>query len=406
MKSVVFQLIIVSVCFLLAHSCPHQVSSLEGPIFMDGEVMEKNKLLIEQNDPTLAKAKEVLMESAQKVLQGDTYSVTYKDKDQIPDGATAHDYVSLAPYMWPDPSKKDGMPFIQKDGRRNPLAAAYKDGAMLNGLCTDVQLLGLAYYFSSDEVYAERATFLLRVFFMDSETKMNPSFDFSQIVMGKKSSGGNVISANHLLKAIDGIQLIKSSKYWTERDQMAMQKWFSSLLDWMKNSPKGKIEAKRQNNIGTFYTIQATTFALFVGNGSLAKKIIEERAYHNIEAQIDKDGKMPLELKRATPWSYVNYNLSAFYDLMKVSLRLGVDLWDYRSEESGSIKQSYEWVESFLEREQNSFSFYGQNIDKGSINKFLQTNPARELRKPSDERIGRRSGRTVNKSNFIDILSK
>lgn len=401
-----FYSIIVLTFLLLAHSCPHDDSSaVQGPILIDAETLEQNKRLIDQNDTILVQAKNLLLESAERAMGGDGYSVTYKDKDQIPAGATAHDYVSLAPYMWPDPSKKDGLPFIQRDGRRNPLAATYNDNAMLNGVSQDVLVLGLAYLLTREEKYADRAATLLRTFFIDRETRMNPHFNYSQIVLGKDRSGGNIIAGNALLRIVDGIQMIKSSPHWTKRDHGQMIRWFSALLEWMRTSPKGMVEARRTNNIGTFYTVQATTYALFIGDSVLAKDIIEERAYAHIDSQIDQDGKMPLELKRATPWNYVIYNLDAFNMLMRVSRHVGIDLWDYIGDNGGSIRKSYRWVESFLDRKENSFSFYGQNIDKGSVNKFLQKNPPRDLMKPSDERRGRRS-ETVNGSNYIDILTK
>ena len=31
-----------------------------------------------------------------------------------------HDYMSLSIYSWPDPEKKDGLPYIIKDGETNP----------------------------------------------------------------------------------------------------------------------------------------------------------------------------------------------------------------------------------------------------------------------------------------------
>lgn len=401
-----FYSIIASVFLLLAHSCPHHDSfSVQGPILINAETLEQNRMLIDQKDTILVRAKVLLLQSAEKALKGDGYSVIYKPKDQLPPGATVHDYVSLAPYMWPDPSKKDGLPYIQRDGRRNPLAGTYKDGAMLNGVSQDVLVLGLAYLFSGEEKYAERAAILLRTFFIDPETRMNPHFNYSQIVMGKDRSGGNIISGNALLSVVDGIQMIKHSPHWTKRDQEQMIGWFSALLEWMRTSPKGIAESRRTNNIGTFYTVQTTAYAVFIGDSVLAKEIIEERAYTHIDSQIDKDGKMPLELKRATPWSYVIYNLSAFNDLMRISRHVGVDLWDHSGDNGGSIRKSYRWVESLLDRKENSFSFYGQHIDKGSVNKFLQRNPPRGLIKPSDERRGRISV-TVNESNYIDILTR
>ena len=36
-----------------------------------------------------------------------------------------HDYVSLAPYFWPNPDTPDGLPFVRHDGVRNPQIYKY-----------------------------------------------------------------------------------------------------------------------------------------------------------------------------------------------------------------------------------------------------------------------------------------
>ncbi|MEX2594831.1 MAG: alginate lyase family protein [Anditalea sp.] len=393
----------------LVKTCPHHLDESYGTFLISYDSLIKNKALINENDDFLVKAQEILLQKADEILEGEPYSVTYKEK--IPEGATIHDYVSLAPYMWPDPTKEDGLPFIQKDGKRNPFVTTFRDAKMLNGVSNDVQILGLAYFFSEDEKYAKRAQYLLEVFFMDNSTKMNPNFDFSQLVMGKKASGGNIIGANALLKVIDGIQLIKMSDSWTTKDQREMESWFKSFLDWMRNSRKGKVEARRQNNIATFYTIQATTFSLFINNRDLAKEIIESRAYKNIKEQIAKDGSMPRELKRAQPWNYVSYNLGAFHDLIKVGRHVDIDLWEYSTENSGSIRQAYDWVESYNSNsDRNSFNFHGQFIEKNNIRRFITNNPRPDNRKGqrnlSDIRAKYGVNGEVTRDNYINILTK
>src|SRR5437868_5720047 len=42
------------------------------------------------------------------------------DKPKPGPSGDKHDYFSTAPYYWPDPAKKDGLPYIRKDGQRNP----------------------------------------------------------------------------------------------------------------------------------------------------------------------------------------------------------------------------------------------------------------------------------------------
>ena len=59
-----------------------------------------------------------LEEDARKALSFGPVSVM--DKGVTPPSGDKHDYMSQAPYWWPDPSKPDGRPYIRRDGDRNP----------------------------------------------------------------------------------------------------------------------------------------------------------------------------------------------------------------------------------------------------------------------------------------------
>jgi len=92
--------------------------------------------------------------------------------------------MSLAPYWWPDPSKPNGLPYIRKDGEVNPEVKNYPDKEQMPKLCENVNTLSLAYFYSRDEKYAKHAANLLRVWFWDPSTKMNPNLNFGQAVKG------------------------------------------------------------------------------------------------------------------------------------------------------------------------------------------------------------------------------
>lgn len=193
---------------------------------------------------------------------------------------------------------------------------------------------------------------------------MNPNFEFSQIKLGHPNSGGATISANHFLDVIEGIQLIKNSNAWSKKEQQHMESWFKKYLDWMLNSKKGAKERKASNNIGTYYTVQAATYALFSKQEKLAKKIIEEDAPKRIADQIDETGAMSKELKRATPWDYVKYNLDAFKYLVNVAQKTNVDLWNYEAPNKGSIKKAFEWLVPYAKDEKKWN--YGKKVYKKS----------------------------------------
>ncbi|MDE3084088.1 MAG: alginate lyase, partial [Verrucomicrobiota bacterium] len=60
-----------------------------------------------RGDPALAPALERLRKDADHALKFKPVSVM--DKPRVPPSGDKHDYLSQAPYWWPDPSKPDGL---------------------------------------------------------------------------------------------------------------------------------------------------------------------------------------------------------------------------------------------------------------------------------------------------------
>src|SRR2546423_14156348 len=68
-----------------------------------------------------------IRKDADAALTAKPFSVV--DKDFVPPSGDKHDYASLSPYWWPDPSKADagGKPYIRKDGQFNPEREKYDE---------------------------------------------------------------------------------------------------------------------------------------------------------------------------------------------------------------------------------------------------------------------------------------
>src|SRR5262249_36108086 len=144
------------------------------------------------------------------------------------------------PYEWPNPDTKDHLPYVSRDGERNPEVDEY-DVDRLNNLARSVYPLGMAYYFTGEEKYAEHAATLLRAWFLDPATKMNPNLDHAQMVRGKdQGRGTGIIESLRLIKAVDAAGLIHGSKVWTDADQTALQAWFKEFMNWLQTSKNGK----------------------------------------------------------------------------------------------------------------------------------------------------------------------
>ena len=53
------------------------------------------------------------------------------DKDHIPASGDIHDYMSIGRYTWPDTTKADGLPYIERDGYTNPEYYTYDREVLL-----------------------------------------------------------------------------------------------------------------------------------------------------------------------------------------------------------------------------------------------------------------------------------
>ena len=141
----------------------------------DGKKLAKVKARMESKEYASAITK--LMNEADKALKSKPVSVM--DKTMVAGSGDKHDYVSMGPYWWPDPTKPDGLPYIRKDGVRNPNATS--DCTNIGKTINDISTLGIAYYFSGNEKYAAKAAELTRIWFLNPETRMNPNMNYAQM---------------------------------------------------------------------------------------------------------------------------------------------------------------------------------------------------------------------------------
>ncbi|NBQ55754.1 MAG: alginate lyase, partial [Verrucomicrobia bacterium] len=117
--------------------------------------------------------------------------ITITQNENLQASKDPHDYFSIGRYFWPDPSKPDGLPWINRDGETNPDAVKASDEKKLSEMIHTVDYLALAYYLTGDERYGAEAARYLRGFFLDTETKMNPHLNYGQSVPGQKTGRGS-----------------------------------------------------------------------------------------------------------------------------------------------------------------------------------------------------------------------
>lgn len=302
---------------------------------------------VEVRDPSVHSAYVELLKQADKALRAPLISVTHK-KTLLPPTGDPHDYYSLSPYWWPDPSKSDGLPYIRRDGETNPESKRDLDQPRVAALGSNVQTLALAWFFSGDEKYAARAAEQIRYWFLDPATKMNPHLRFAQLVRGNpRERGSGIIDTRWFIEVVQAASLLEGSASWKQQDRAALQSWFREYLNWLLTSPNGAHERAARNNHGSWYAAQTAAYALFVGDTTLARSIVDS-AKSRIGKQITADGQQPIELERTRSMHYAGFNIEALSRLAEIGRALGVDLWNHRAAEGGSLRAAIDHVARYL----------------------------------------------------------
>jgi Alginate lyase len=311
-------------------------------LLLDRAYMHDVRARGEQGDAAIRAAIATLEADAKTALAIGPMSVL--DKAITPPSGDRHDYMSQAPYWWPDPSRPDGTPYIRKDGERNPEISRITDRDNLGRLGDAVTTLSLAYAYTGHEEYATHAARLVRAWFLDPATRMNPHLQFGQYIPGiNQGRGIGIIETRNLPELLDGVMLISGSPAWTKADEDGVQAWMRAYLTWLVESTHGREESKNGNNHETWYDVQVAALALYTGHVDVARRTLDG-ARARIAAQIEPDGRQPRELERTRSWHYSEFNLAAFMDLATLGRHVGVDLWTYRTPDGRSIRQAVDFM--------------------------------------------------------------
>ena len=239
-------------------------------------------------DKALLPALKTLTEEADEALQVPPPSVIQKSK--LPPSGDMHDYLSIAPYFWPDPARSNGLPYVRHDGQVNPESRdSASDHGRVRLMANTVETLALAYSLTGKEAYAQQAAKFLRVWFLEPATRMNPNLKYAQGVPRLNAGRGTgIIEGGGIAEAADAAGLLTGSASWPPADEEALKGWLSTYLDWLLTSTNGLHEAAARNNHGTFYDAQAMRLALVLGKTDLARRVAEAAKQKRIAVQIKK----------------------------------------------------------------------------------------------------------------------
>ncbi len=344
-------------------------------VSLRAEELARARTSLRNGDSTLRPALTRLLSDAEHALTAGPFSVM--DKKRVPPSGNRHDYVSIGPYWWPDSTKPNGLPYIRRDGQRNPETLDDYDAPRLKKLMDAVNTLALAYYFTEREPYASRAVELLRAWFVDTATRMNPSLTYGQAIPGITDGRGiGIIETRGIVRLLDAVAMLDEAPSFMPADRRALSQWFSDYLDWLLTSRNGRDELAAKNNHGSWYDAQTAALALFLGKPDLTRRIIAASETRRVATQIKADGSQPLEEARTRSFEYSVMNLEGLIQLAELGRKVGVDLWHYQPPAAGGIRKAIDYLAPYAD---TTKKWHGQQITAVDATRLLEVLRMSEL---------------------------
>ncbi len=289
--------------------------------------------------------KKQIWEEAAWAMQQKPITVTAEYSPRSAGGT--HDFFSEGDYWWPNPVHPDS-PYVQRDGMTNPANFTAHRLAMIR-FSRIVGALASAYLLTGDNKYVLQALVHCKAWFTNTATKMNPNLLFAQAIKGRFTGRGiGIIDTIQLIEVVQGLVVMEKSSVMDAALLREIKDWFAQYLGWLTSHPYGKEEMNARNNHGTCWVMQVAAFARFTGNRTLMDFCRNRFTNVLLPEQLERDGSMPLELKRTKPFGYSLFNLDAMATICQLLATPENDLWHYQTKEGKSLQQAMLFMFPFV----------------------------------------------------------
>eukprot|EP01048_Picozoa_sp_COSAG05_P018550 COSAG05_NODE_2730_length_2720_cov_7.164060_4_plen_448_part_00 len=300
--------------------------SAAAPAYPRTSLMDGRALLKARNDakngtaPAYAALVAELTTLADQQLTTGPFSVT--NGTFVPPTGDMHDYLSVAGYMWPPnttcnasllkqigvascdrwcgghtpswdpgwgnsttrdcnwtlsalkyPGEPTGDRWYPHSGYNGELWSRV-DRLQLEGLEAAVFPLAIAWWYTSKPEYLKRVVHLLRVWFLDPATRMNPRLDYGAHIPGAfDGCPSGIVDFGTMPWIFDTIRLVTfaGSPTWTQDDERGLLAWVTEYHHWFETAPNSKLALKISNDIGTTVIKVGMSTSLFAGDRTAAE---------------------------------------------------------------------------------------------------------------------------------------
>ena len=268
-----------------------------------------------------------LPKNVREIVQEET-GITY-NPDALPAGTTDDPTVAS--------NNAGEVVFVRCDGLINQdLVTALSDKGMWIKVSDATYYLGLAYFYTGDEAYAQTLAKVVNTWFLDETTGMLPHLMHAQLVPhSNEGRPEGIIEFRMMVETIlDPLALVRArgSPAWGTDMQTKMNAWVSEFRSWLSSSDLGLAEGSKINNHAVWHT------SLVSGLGATQGEEVSKEA-QMIAAQETPVGMFAYEAARTRSMHYALFTLEAFLRISMYTGQVGST-----SPTHASIADAAEWI--------------------------------------------------------------
>jgi len=178
-------------------------------------------------------------------------------------------------------------------------------------------LLGLAYFFTGQDEYAERAIHFVRRWFLSPTTRIDPQHLYNSPLH------------NQLHSFLDSLQMVLG--HLKDPEIIQLQEWFLRYLEYMGNHFIAGSSTTHSSAL--YFDIEQLALSHFVGDEARQAEVFK-RVLLRLPLQIEKDGSLPQELAQKDQCEHSQMlTLQGWWTLARLfSNAMGETLWTAEDE--------------------------------------------------------------------------
>ncbi|KAJ7668176.1 chondroitin AC/alginate lyase [Mycena rosella] len=320
-----FSRVALSLYFLLSAS---RVALATNPFVQYAvDFPDPNLITAGNSDARFGGAQDTIVAWAESMASYGPWSVT--NKPVVAPSGDKHDYMSWAPYQWPDCSKAGNTTvlsdadmwktcaYVFRDGQVNPDRFLIEDFQSFFNLSDAVLYNSIASTLQnkSSSVYSQNVVKFVNAWFLDADTGMNPNLNYAQMNRGPSGQQGEytgILDLRGFAKIASGILILRKSGNtdWTADIDAKLIAWCDKYIDWLNTSPSGTTAGNATNNHGTIFVNQMAGLKLIVKDVPAAATLTQGYFTGIFQKQLQANGDQPMEASRTHPYHYRNFNIA------------------------------------------------------------------------------------------------